>query len=224
MVTSSDQQLHALCSLGIKSSSTMPDSMEEPQASSNASLQTNLKIRSQNFDPDEITCAGKINVRVPSHPPKISLTKVANCSPYQIDSGREKELLEHIRASPNLEQMRANPAKVAERIQLFSGTQQFLMDIGVDKADKIVEIITRVRPLVFVELRGYLGYSAIRFVQAMVNALPVGSGLKVQYWSLEFNEEFAQIAEEMVELAGLSEVVKVCFDQLLPAVTYINGL
>jgi catechol O-methyltransferase len=158
------------------------------------------------------------------HPPQITSTKVANFSPYQTDSGREKELLDYIRASPDLELMRANPTKIAEQIYLFSGTQHFLMDIGVDKADKIVDIIARVKPLVFVELGGYLGYSAIRFAQAMINALPVGSGLKVQYWSLEFNEEFAKITEVMVKLAGLSEVVKVCFDKALLDNTYINSL
>ena len=65
------------------------------------------------------------------------------------------------------------------------------------------------------ELGGYLGYSAISFGQAMRDAAAAvtengGEQEKgLRYWSLEADPLFASIAMNLVELAGLSEVVKV---------------
>ncbi|KAI1622619.1 hypothetical protein EDD37DRAFT_481964 [Exophiala viscosa] len=54
-----------------------------------------------------------------------------------------------------------------------------------------------------VELGGYVGYSAIRFGDALRRA-----GGK-QYLSLEINSDYAAVAGKLVELAGLGDIVRI---------------
>ena len=56
-----------------------------------------------------------------------------------------------------------------------------------------------------VELGGYLGYSAILFADAMRSN--ASSETKLQVWSLEMSPEFAVIAEKLIKIAGLSDLV-----------------
>lgn len=88
----------------------------------------------------------------------------------------------------------------------FSSREDFLISVGPDKERIITEIITAEKPLVLVELGGYLGYSAILFAAAMRRAHPAPATPRV--WSLEFNPEYAAIAAKFVELAGLSDIVE----------------
>jgi len=61
---------------------------------------------------------------------------------------------------------------------------------------------------VVVELGGYLGYSAILFADAMRRVVPSRTA-ELQVWSLEMSAEFAAIAEKLIEIAGLSDLVTV---------------
>ncbi|KAK5027057.1 hypothetical protein LTS07_007356 [Exophiala sideris] len=77
------------------------------------------------------------------------------------------------------------------------------MNIGATKGDLISSLIAKHRPSVMVELGGYVGYSAIRFGDALRRA-----GGK-QYLSLEINSEYAAVAGKLVELAGLNNIVRI---------------
>jgi catechol O-methyltransferase len=66
-----------------------------------------------------------------------------------------------------------------------------------------VELIAGVRPQVMVELGAYVGYSAIAFG----SALRAAGGR--QYYSLEQNPEFAAVTIMLVDLADLSDLVKI---------------
>lgn len=90
-------------------------------------------------------------------------------------------------------------------IDEFSANEDFLINIGPNKAGITSDIISQEKPTVFVELGGYMGYSAIWFGEAMRKAR---SGEKLMYLSLELEERFAKLAEELVQLAGLGDVVK----------------
>lgn len=77
------------------------------------------------------------------------------------------------------------------------------MNVGDDKGKIVADLITEVKPEVMVELGGYIGYSALLFGDAVRRA-----GGK-RYYSLERNPEFAAVIMCLVELAGLSDVIKV---------------
>ncbi|KAJ5938228.1 hypothetical protein N7454_004570 [Penicillium verhagenii] len=121
--------------------------------------------------------------------------------------GREAVLLKHIYNHPSLEQLRGSPAAICAVMDEFAGQEDFLINIGSDKGQKVNDLIKSEKPAVLVELGGYVGYSAISFGDAMRQA--AAPGQEVRLWSLEFDPLIASIAMNLIELAGLSDVVKV---------------
>jgi catechol O-methyltransferase len=103
--------------------------------------------------------------------------------------------------------MRGSPTKILEAIDEFAAKEDFLINIGEHKGQIVADIIASEKPKIFVELGGYLGYSAIFFADAMRKY--ESTDAKLQYWSLEFDPLFASIAMNLVDLAGLSNIVKV---------------
>lgn len=77
------------------------------------------------------------------------------------------------------------------------------MNVGEYKSKTVADLIKDVKPQVMVELGGYVGYSAIAFGAAFREA-----GGK-QYYSLEYNPEFAAVISSLVDLAGLHDCVRV---------------
>lgn len=77
------------------------------------------------------------------------------------------------------------------------------MNVGHAKGKIVTDLIAEVKPETMVELGGYSGYSAVLFGDAVRRA-----GGK-RYMSLEMNPEFAAVSRSMVDLAGLSDIVKV---------------
>ncbi|KAK7976963.1 catechol O-methyltransferase [Apiospora saccharicola] len=104
---------------------------------------------------------------------------------------------------PKLEELRGNPQKVLDAIDEYGRTQKYLMNIGEYKSKTVVELIQKEKPQVMLELGGYVGYSAIAFGAAVRDA-----GGK-RYFSLEKSPEFGAVIAMLVDLAGLSDVVKV---------------
>lgn len=93
--------------------------------------------------------------------------------------------------------------KVLAAVDEFARTKKYLMNVGEDKGKIVADLIAEVKPQVMVELGGYIGYSCILFGDAVKRA-----GGK-RYFSLERNPEFAAVIASLVDLAGLSDVVKV---------------
>lgn len=121
----------------------------------------------------------------------------------QFDDGREIDLLHFVYNRPNLAELRGSPAKVLQAIDDYGRTAKFLMNVGQDKGKIVTDLIAEVKPQVMVELGGYVGFSAVLFG----NAMRAAGGKR--YWSLERNPAFAAVVMCMVELAGLSDIVKV---------------
>lgn len=103
--------------------------------------------------------------------------------------------------------MRDNSRRVCEVMEEFAIQHDFLINIGSDKASKVADLIAHKQPQIFVELGGYLGYSAILFADQMRRSHPPDK--KLQYWSIDLNPLFASITMNLVDLAGLSDIVKV---------------
>ncbi|EXA36624.1 hypothetical protein FOVG_12526 [Fusarium oxysporum f. sp. pisi HDV247] len=127
------------------------------------------------------------------------------------NDGREAVLLRWLYDHPNFPNMRNNPQVICEAMDEFAAQRDFLINIGPDKAEKIATLITETKPSVFVEVGGYVGYSALFLGNALKNAHNDHQDAKNKavYWSLEADPVFAGIAMNLVDLAGLSDVVKV---------------
>ncbi|KAI1337545.1 catechol O-methyltransferase [Xylariaceae sp. FL0016] len=119
------------------------------------------------------------------------------------DDGREIELLHFVYSHADLEQIRGKPQRVLDAIDEFGKTKRYLMNVGEYKSETVIDLIKKEKPHTMVELGGYVGYSAIAFAAALRQA-----GGK-RYFSLEKNPEFGAVITMLVDLAGLSDIVKV---------------
>ena len=119
------------------------------------------------------------------------------------DDGREIELLHFIYSHPNLSEIRGSPMKVLQAIDEYGRKKKYLMNVGDDKGKIVSKLIFEEKPQIMMELGGYIGYSAILFADCVRRA----GGQR--YFSLERNPEFAAVIMMLVELAGLSDIVKV---------------
>ena len=104
---------------------------------------------------------------------------------------------------PNIDAIRNNPKAVLAAVDEYARTKKYLMNVGEDKGRILTDLIAEVRPQTMVELGGYVGYSCILFGDALQRA----GGQR--YYSLERNPEFAAVIGSLIDLAGLSDVVKI---------------
>jgi catechol O-methyltransferase len=77
------------------------------------------------------------------------------------------------------------------------------MNIGAMKGAFVTNLIADHKPSVMIELGGYVGYSAILFGDAIR-----ANGGK-QFLSIEKNPEVAAVANQLVDLAGLRDIVRI---------------
>lgn len=99
--------------------------------------------------------------------------------------------------------MRGNPQKVLAAIDEYHSNYNRLINVGPVKGAHITGLIAEHKPSIMVELGGYIGYSAILFG----DAVRANGGKK--FYSLEKNPEMAAVASQLVELAGLRDVVNI---------------
>ncbi|VUC35653.1 unnamed protein product [Clonostachys rosea] len=127
------------------------------------------------------------------------------------NDGREPALLRWLYDHPSFPEMRNNPRVICDAMDEYAAQHNFLINIGPDKAEKVAALISEKKPKIFVELGGYVGYSALWFGNALKNAHKdsTGDGEQAVYWSLEADPVFAGIAMNLVDLAGLGDVVKI---------------
>lgn len=126
--------------------------------------------------------------------------------------GREVDLLHYIYGRPDINGLRGNPQKVLAAIDDYHSNHNMLMNIGPVKGAHITGLIAEHKPSTMIELGGYIGYSAILFG----DAVRANGGKK--FYTLEKNPEMAAVANQLVELAGLRDVVHILIgssDELL---------
>ncbi|CAN6618802.1 hypothetical protein TRVA0_007S02300 [Trichomonascus vanleenenianus] len=114
--------------------------------------------------------------------------------------GKEQDLLQHVKSLPNLEEIRGNPDKVLEVLDAYGREHRF-MNVGTEKGAIVVDELRAKKPKVAIELGCYVGFSAILFSKE----LPPGG----KYYGFEFSPEYAEIARYHIDLAGLSDRVKI---------------
>ncbi|KAL9609790.1 MAG: hypothetical protein Q9167_005468 [Letrouitia subvulpina] len=119
------------------------------------------------------------------------------------DDGREIDLLHFVYNHPAINSMRDSPSRVWRAIDEYAQTKKYLMNVGATKAQLVSKLIAERKPRYMVELGGYVGYSALHFGKA----LRAAGGIR--YFSLERNPKFGAVMMALVELAGLSDIVKV---------------
>ena len=107
---------------------------------------------------------------------------------------------------PKLDQIRGNPDLLLDVFEEFTNANGSMMDVGRGKGHKINAYIMEAKPTVMAEFGVYYGFSAILFASAMRKASP---GKQLKYWSLEYNPVFAAISMNLIDLAGLSDIVTV---------------
>lgn len=125
--------------------------------------------------------------------------------------GKEQDLLDHVLGLPDLESIRGHPDKLIAVIDEHVKKVR-MMIIGQYKGAFIVEKIREREPTIMIELGCYVGYSAILFGAevAKCNASISKSGCTPgKYYSFELNEEYANIARQLIDIAGLSDCVEI---------------
>lgn len=130
---------------------------------------------------------------------------------------KERQLLQFVLEKQAT--LKNKPQLVLDRIDKFP---QGLMTIGPHKGQHIVEQINIRKPNVMIELGCYVGYSAVKFGQELAK---VGG----KYYSFEISQEFADIAQKVIDLAGLSDTVEILVGpakSTLPnfAAKYLKGI
>ncbi|KAJ6114620.1 hypothetical protein N7486_000398 [Penicillium sp. IBT 16267x] len=117
--------------------------------------------------------------------------------------GREVDLLHYIYARPDIKELNGHPQKVLSAIDEYHKEFDMLMNVGAKKGQHIVNLISESKPSSMIELGVYVGYSAILFGDA------VRSHGGKQYIGIEKNPEMGAIASQLVDLAGLRDIVEI---------------
>ena len=138
--------------------------------------------------------------------PSIGKFEIMGDDYVESHDGREAALLRYVYDHPALDELRGSPAAILRVIDEFAAQEDFLINIGWDKGAKVVDLIAQDKPRILVELGGYVGYSAILFGDALLKASGSQEGVKLL--SIEFDPLIASIAMNLIDLAGLSHVVK----------------
>ena len=117
--------------------------------------------------------------------------------------GREQTVVDHILA--RADELRGRPEAILAAIDTWSETNKMLMTVGSspNRGDKVLDIIHETRPNTMVEFGGYIGYSTIKFA----NAVRASGGKR--YISLKGNKDYAGLARSLVTLAGLDQFVNI---------------
>lgn len=127
--------------------------------------------------------------------------------------GKEQDLLDYINGldKEKYNSLKNSPEKVIETINEFIRTRERLMVIGVTKGNFIIEEMKKASPTLMIELGCYVGYSAVLFGNELrkINASTRRVASSAKYYSFEANPEFAAIAKQIVDLAGLSDIVEI---------------
>jgi catechol O-methyltransferase len=152
-----------------------------------------------------------INPEIYTHYP--SLKKFEDEDAVESHDGWEVALLKYIYDHPDLDtKLRNSPSAILDVMDEFAVQHDFLINIGPAKGKIIMTaLIAEYKPKVLVELGEYVGYSAIWFAREMLAAATTGeeSFAGFQLYSLEFDPLLASIAMNLIDLAGLSDIVKV---------------
>lgn len=111
--------------------------------------------------------------------------------------------MHYIYGRSDIKELKGQPTRVLAAIDEYHSKYNMLMNIGDAKGKHIENVIQQQKPSVMIELGVYVGYSAILFG----NAVRQHGGKR--YIGIEKNPEMAAVANQLVNLAGLSDIVQI---------------
>ncbi|KAJ9098105.1 hypothetical protein QFC21_004434 [Naganishia friedmannii] len=132
---------------------------------------------------------------------------------------REPGLVDFLQAKEST--IRGDPDAVLDAIWEYKQHVGHFMIVGKSKAQGVEKLIRERKPKLILELGAYVGYSAVYFAKLLPEMFPnaiypskwtsenAADENRVGYVSIEKMDNFAQIAGKVVDLAGLSRVVKI---------------
>ncbi|NXE72039.1 COMT methyltransferase, partial [Cochlearius cochlearius] len=97
--------------------------------------------------------------------------------------------------------VRGDPCSVMDTIDKYCSQKEWAMNVGDEKGLILDKTVEEVSPSAALELGTYCGYSAVRIARL----LKAGAHLL----TVEFNPEFAAIAKQIIEFAGVQDKVKI---------------
>ncbi|KAA8909637.1 catechol O-methyltransferase [Sphaerosporella brunnea] len=138
------------------------------------------------------------------------------------NDGRELELLQRIFSQPpaELSKLRNNPRGILSFIDNFA-TQKYLMNVGELKGKHVTALLRSQKPSLCVELGGYVGYSTILFGSTVAEYSTPSN--PARYYCLEYSPVFGAIIMALIDLAGLSDVVKVVIGSSTDSLNRLHG-
>uniref|UniRef100_K3X7V4 catechol O-methyltransferase n=2 Tax=Globisporangium ultimum (strain ATCC 200006 / CBS 805.95 / DAOM BR144) TaxID=431595 RepID=K3X7V4_GLOUD len=100
--------------------------------------------------------------------------------------------------------VRGDAQSVIATIDKFA-YENWMMNVGDVKGALVEAEIVKAKPKIMAEIGGYTGYSAVRFASKLREV----AGVDAHYYSFEFSPLFAEIATEVIDIAGLSDYVTI---------------
>ncbi|RMC05894.1 hypothetical protein DUI87_17438 [Hirundo rustica rustica] len=116
--------------------------------------------------------------------------KVTN---FIMNQSKEQRILNFVLANA----VRGDPCSVVDTIDKYCSQKEWAMNVGDEKGKILDKTVEEANPSVALELGTYCGYSAVRISRL----LKAGARLL----TVEFNPEFAAIAKQMIEFAGVQD-------------------
>ncbi|KAK5046480.1 hypothetical protein LTR84_008283 [Exophiala bonariae] len=128
----------------------------------------------------------------------------------QFNDGREEALHSYIFARPDVEsKLRNSPQAIIQAIEEFTQKQRMIIYSAV-KIEKSRSLLASMPspPKTLLEAGTYIGNSAIAWGD-ILRSLNGGSAEGVKVYTFELDENFVKIARDLVQLAGLQDIVTV---------------
>ncbi|XP_009909305.2 catechol O-methyltransferase [Dryobates pubescens] len=126
---------------------------------------------------------------------------------FIMNQSKEQRILDFVLQNA----VRGDPCSVVDTIDKYCSEKEWAMNVGSEKGLILDKTVEEVNPSVVLELGTYCGYSAVRIARL----LKAGARLL----TVEFNPEFAAIAKQMIEFAGVQDKVKILegpSDKIIP--------
>ncbi|KAI5949372.1 hypothetical protein KGF54_005607 [Candida jiufengensis] len=119
-----------------------------------------------------------------------------------VEQSKEEKFHQYILNLPQ-DKKDAVKGKPTEVLKLIDEYPEWFMNIGPDKGAFIVKEIVKKQPKIMIEMGGYIGYSAVLFASQLI------ADPEAKYYSFEASHEFAKIAQDVIDLAGLTKKVEI---------------
>ncbi|XP_067395954.1 catechol O-methyltransferase isoform X1 [Emydura macquarii macquarii] len=125
---------------------------------------------------------------------EIVLQKITN---FIMAQSKEQRILNFVLQNA----IRGDPQSVVDTIDKYCSQKEWAMNVGDEKGLILDKIVEETKPSVLLELGTYCGYSAVRIARLLKPSTCL--------MTIEFNPDFAAIAKQMIEFAGVQDKVKI---------------